>query len=912
MIVSQYIYTACGKERTGAFSVFSKSKDITNEESADIREVMMYKTPSGLPYEPTEQQIDELYPKKFGYFFLSSGRVCMAQVCYVGRVYSDLDGRFGNYIIHAFVFEKTNNFAPYSFAEHSLFKRFLTRKEWHDDPIPEELPQIEISDNGGMLSMSEITSFLNEDRKNKLKILIEAIINSSNENPVCFNDEHKNIKFWLKILSICIPKTMQNSIGFCTHFTNSLIPGNISSRIQIRINQTENSLFNYAQEAQKGRYAIDFLRNIIPVSVKPGKYAASIITLLSLGIFEVVKFVDNINKIMSAYSVNINEASDLININKADYSKFENADEIYNTILIADRVSYEMQSIANSLWTNNLQFDFNAQQKLDIFAFIYKNISAINIRIEIIKTIVDNAEQFGVCTKEANVFRDDLYSKANFIFTNYLDYLKAEKLVNYVTQNQNSFLKLFLVFDFLTNLQTVKNSFQTRKYNTSEEIIAVRNIMNLTFKRQSVSDLDLLMKSANSHINGLGIELLSITVQDAISSGITNTNMQFAFYILQQLRPKTNFAFSYLLNLIKTFSNKEEFIKMYIDAQKNDSDFYSSFENENKGEALIVDFCKKKDAFYFANQMLTPHVLKEYFDKYYVTGADTGLFVKRLGEYFYMIQAEKRINECIKILDLMKIPMNANKTLLVPVYVVVLEAIFSVPYNRIHELGKKQEWFDKIIELYYATRNTGISLKQETRELVLIMQCGCILEKYSSIKNTQVFLFFSKTHTDDANILAQNFDGITSSKGIKTFVDYYIEHVANIFVLGTGIIGNKQFDDYDTLLKKVFGKFINNIDIDIFTDNIIDKINKSKANKLDFILYIFRKNFSGSKNTYENKLGNIAKNYFEKISSGDRKKIFSELLNLAEKTEIEQFESYFDEFNKDHKGGLAGFFKLKK
>jgi len=907
MKVSQYIYTACGKEKTGAFSVFSKSRDITNEESAEIREVMMYKTPSGLPYEPTEQQIEELFPKKFGYFFLSSGRACLAQVCYVGRVYSDLDGRFGNYIIHAFVFEKTNNFTPYSFIEHLSFKRMLTRKEWHDDPIPEELPQIEIPETGAMLSMSDITSFLNEDRKNKLKLLIEAVINSSSENPVCLNDEYPNQKYWLKLLSVCLPKTMQNEVSICTHFTNTLMPGNISSRIQIRINQPENSLFSYAQEAQKGRYAFDFMRNIFSASVKPGKYAESIVTLLSLGVFEAVKFVDNINKVMSAYSVNINEASCLINLNRAEYSNFD-INGIFDTILIADRVSYETQSIANNLWTNKPKLIFNTQQSLNIFAFIYKNISAINTRIEIIKTIIDNAEQNGIRSKDANVFYSDLNSKANFIFANYLDYLKAEGLANYITQNKNSFPRLFIAFDFLANLPAVRIS----KDSNTEEFKAIRIIMNLTFKQQSVPDIDLLMNSADSHLNGLGISLLSAEAQGAIKSGIAITNIQFAFETLKRLRPKTESASAFLIYLIKTMSDKDEFINLYINAQKNDPDFYSSFEHEKKGEAMVAEFCKKKEMFRFANQQLNSLVLKNYFDKYYVTGADTGLFVKRLGEYLNAVQPEKRAVESISILDGMKLPINADKALLAPVYCVILEAVFSVPYSRIHEFVKKQEWCDKIIELYKTTRKAGISLKQEARELALIAQCGSILEKYNNEKNQQVFMFFSKLQADDANSLAANFDGITSGKGINTFIEYYIQTVANIFVLGAMIIGNKQYDDYDTILKRVFGKIIENVDLNVFTDNIIDRIKKLKINRPNFILYIFRKHLADSKNTFDMKLGNIAKNYFEKISNGDRKKTFEELLDLAEKTEIEQFERYFEEFTKTHKSGLFGFLKPKK
>jgi len=908
MLVSQYIYTACGKERTGAFSIFSKSRDITAEESAEIREVMMYKTPSGLPYEPTEQEIENLFPKKYGYFFLSSGRVCLAQACYVGRVYSELDGRFGNYIIHAFVFKKACDFSPYSFIEHALFKRMLTRKEWHDDPIPDELPQIEIPESGGTLSVNEVTFFLNEDRKEKLKLLIEAIINSSGENPVLFYDEPKNQKYWLKLLSLCLPKIMQNSIGFCTHFTNTLIPGNISSRIQIRINQPESPQFNYTQEAQRGRYVLDFSQSIVSESLKPGKYAERIVKLLSSGIFEAVKLVDNINRIMSNYSVSIGEALDLMLINSADYSDFRNADEIYNAILTSDRIGYETQSIANNFWINKPRFNFNVQQNLWIYDFIYKNSSVTDTRIKIIKTIIDNAEQFGVRTYNAAVFNDELNSKAKFIFTNYLDYLKEGGLINYVKLNQNSFAKLFIAFDFLTNLPMVKNSFQTRNNKTLEEKTAVINIMVSAFNRKSISDLDLLIDSANSNIDNFGTELLSVLVQSVINSNINITSVQFAFDILQRLHPKTDFACSYLLYLIKTMSGQNGFTEAYINAQDNNPDFYTLFENKYKHESLMLDFCRIKDVYRFANQPLTLKVLKEYFDKYYAVGDDQGIFIKRLNEYVYSIQPEKRINECISILDTMKLPPDADRELLSPVHYIVLEAIFSLPYDKIHNFYGKQEGFDRINELYDTVANKEDSVKQEIRELIMVMRCGRILEKYDFRKNIDALSFFGKTQTDDVDNLASNFGIIDSEKSINTFIDYYFQPVANILFLGATDSGNF---DYDGVLERVFGKIIVKGNLEKLTDNIFSRAKKSKANPIAFLLHIFRKHFMDSPNPFEKKLGDIAENYFKKVSSGERKRIFSELLSLAEPTEAIQFKRYFEEFNKTNKGGLFDFFKKK-
>jgi len=900
MLVSQYIYTACGKDRNGAFSVFSKSRDITDEESSEIREVMMYKTPSGLPYEPTEQEIETLFPKKFGYFFLSSGRVCLAQACYVGRVYSDLDTRWGNYIIHAFLFEKKSDFAPYSFIEHTVFKRVLTRKEWHDDPIPDELPRIEIPENGGMLPESEVKSFLNEDSMNSLKLLIEAIINSSIESPVHFSDDHKNQKYWLKVLNVCLPKETQNAVGFCTHFTNTLIPGNISSRIQIRVNRPDSAQFSYVQEAQNGRFAFDFSRKIVPQSVKPQKYAVSIVKLLSSGIFGAVKFADDINKVVSAYSVNINEASDLINISKADYSEFANAEDLFNTILIAERVSYETESIAANLWAKKSQFNFNAQQRLSVYAFIFKYASAMDTKIEIVKTVLDNAQQLGIAVDNPKAFRDDLNAKAKFIFTNdlYLRYLGKEGLVNYVGQNQNSFPKLFLVFDYITGQPAVKNSIQTRDYNASEGAIAAKRIFESTFKR-SLSDTDLLMESANSHMSGLGIDLL---FEVAKESETHVANLQLAFDILQRLRPKADFAYAYLLQLIKTVSNQDELIKRYIKDQNSDPVFFTGFEAKYKQEPLVVDFFGKKDKLYFESQQPTLKTLKEYFDKYYAVGKDSGLFVKRLREYLDAVQAEKKTNECVSILNTLKLPPNADKTLLPPIHCVVLEAIFSVPYKTIHSLCKEQVWFDRIRELYASVKDAGVSLKPETHEFVMLMLCGRLLEKYGSKGEAQVFEFF-KTQTD-VNRLAAGLDMLNSSKSLDSFMDYYFTPVANLLI--TGATKAKEFD-YDGILEKVFGKFIEKSDLKNIAHGLAYEVKKSKANPIVFVLYIFRKHLARPQKAFDKKLGDIAEKYFEELSSGDRKKTFSELLaRAAGPDEAAKFESYFDEFNKKHKGGFFG------
>ena len=64
MLVSQYIFTACGKQKHGDFVVWSKSPDITDAEGEEIHQLMVYKNPVGVNlYEATEEQIRAACPR---------------------------------------------------------------------------------------------------------------------------------------------------------------------------------------------------------------------------------------------------------------------------------------------------------------------------------------------------------------------------------------------------------------------------------------------------------------------------------------------------------------------------------------------------------------------------------------------------------------------------------------------------------------------------------------------------------------------------------------------------------------------------------------------------------------------------------------------------------------------------------
>ena len=188
------IYTACGKDKSGAFSVWAKSQEVSKQECDEIVKLMNYKKPRNAPYDPTPEEIKSLFPKKYAFFDLSTGRKCIAQSSYIGNVYSELDGRSGNFIIHAYVFDKLENVNPFFIFDSSDFKSELTYKEWHDDPVPEVLPavDIDITINANNVGIQTLLSTIPSEG---FSMLLESVITcTETDGQVIFVDsEEKQI-----------------------------------------------------------------------------------------------------------------------------------------------------------------------------------------------------------------------------------------------------------------------------------------------------------------------------------------------------------------------------------------------------------------------------------------------------------------------------------------------------------------------------------------------------------------------------------------------------------------------------------------------------------------------------------------------------------------------------------------------
>jgi len=893
MLVSQYIYTACGKDRNGAFSLFSKSKDISDAEHSEIREMMMYRAPAGLPIEPTQEEIEEQFPKKFAYFNLTSGRVCIAQTCYVGKVYSDHDPRTGNYIIHAFVFEKNDDLAPYSLVEHEAFKRFLTYKEWHDDPIPESLPQIDIPTSGVALTSTQISTFFTPERQEKLKLLIEAVLSSSPENIVHLHIEHQNQAIWLKALNHCIPKAILNKVSFCSLFINSLIEGNISSQIQLRINRPEGNQFNYTQDIQRGKYALDLVKNIYPTYIKPSRYTEEIVNnLINTKDFfnDVVLFVDKLQGIITTYSVNANQAADLLNLSLANYSYFPEPSEIFQTIILAEKVGYETVKIAENTWKNLPQLGLSNQQQLDCMGFVYKTTTDLGLKMQIIDYILENDTLLEVDTKDVATFSDGLSTKAGYILEQFLHYVKAKGVVNYVKQYQSTPYKTHFLFALLTEQESVKTAAKAMDFTTNEEAKAVRDIMLSAYKAQSIEDINSLITLANNSCPNMGNELLATLAKSTQHI----TDMPFAFEVLNHLDVKNPVASEFLWQLIEQHSDKEELLNQYNNAQKQRPDFFANFENENKDKGLMISFSRKKEAFRFANQQLDITAIRNFFKKYYITGDDPGLLVKKLPEYLGALPSERKLTECDALLKEIALQQDVPKSLLTPIYEIVFNTIFTstVLFRQIQDKCRIPEYLQRINSTYKVLKDANIEIDTEKEERYNILLCGNILEKCSN--NESTIRSFFEGQSEEVRKIEPILKAINTAN-IEIFVDNYFPIVVKMLFIG--FTKNTQYED---TMKGVFGKVLMGADQDKITDRFITLLEKYKDKNIDFILFLLSKHIKKDQTALDKQLGSIASVYLVKLEYKERQDIFKEL-DIACKPEEKQLcQQFVNKFNEDY------------
>lgn len=252
MAVQQLFYTSCKKGLSSGmgFQTYSMSKGITDNERIEIESHCIYIPPSNLPTQPTEEEIDRLFPIAFSSFRLENGKYCISQIKYVGKDYS---GRYGNYFCHVLVSDNAWEFYPIELYGSIVFRDCLSDEEKNDGEV-DYLPEIAKIPLGNVVDFDKISNFLKGSGENRGKqftsLLERVVMYNSSQKRIILADAKENIPFWIGAVCMSLPKKLALQISFTTYCYNP----DDADYILCGINKS-GSKFNFADSRKLYEYS---------------------------------------------------------------------------------------------------------------------------------------------------------------------------------------------------------------------------------------------------------------------------------------------------------------------------------------------------------------------------------------------------------------------------------------------------------------------------------------------------------------------------------------------------------------------------------------------------------------------------------------------------------------------------------
>ena len=222
ILCSELVYTSWknGGVNSG-FSVFSKSDDIEKSEVDEIIEKLAYVKPASLPNKPTEEEIATVFPKNNMYFRLESGRYCLAQSAYVGKDYAvDINPRWANYIIHAYVFDACDEIVPEGYIGSDVFKTSLTEEErqYKSGPVPAPREmEAALPDTEAKAALARIFATGSADNFFSFLQSLIARIDSDNSSVLVGLSDQNMIDTWMKAIPAVLPARYIPKVTYGTY-----------------------------------------------------------------------------------------------------------------------------------------------------------------------------------------------------------------------------------------------------------------------------------------------------------------------------------------------------------------------------------------------------------------------------------------------------------------------------------------------------------------------------------------------------------------------------------------------------------------------------------------------------------------------------------------------------------------------
>ncbi len=884
----QMIYTACGKDKSGAFSVWAKSANVSKQECDEITRLMNYKKPKNAPYEPTEEEIEKLFPKKYAYFTLSSGRKCVAQSSYIGKVYSDMDNRNGNLIIHAYVFEALDDFNPYYIFNSKLFKDKLTYKEWHDDPLIEDMSSVELNALATPSEM-EIKNIVKEN-KDVFPAFLEALLRIADSGEVVmFNDSESNQAKLYRAVGTLLPIPVLEKITFSSQYALQAeyglqTVGAIPVKVRNIYENGQGTSFSYEAEIASGKYGFEFEKKLFSKIGSVRRYVTDILNdLEAIRYFDLLKKIDAISDIMRRANCNIDTANAIYNLGKKNYDWFTDIKEFSNSMSQAISIDYvNAQEITLDVYTNAVK---KGKWRIDseilpLLQSIYEYSSIIQ-KDDIISWFYENIDKFIQPNQDIQTYVSSVKKVIPFSWGDFINNVLSSDKWNNVVLATRDFAKGYLLYTIY--IDALRNNLSDKQNIYNNIVVLAKKVL----PSRDIGGLELLLDAGKV----LGGEFEKRLVDNAWSSifntpALDENAMRFGFEVINSFSDTSTQA-QYLGKYILENMESQLLIPQYVEYYVANKHLYEKLENSFASKKEFKTFIIKKEAYVFNKEdKITARMLENYFNKFYINGYDHGIYFSKLKEYLDGLQSKDKISECLKQYNLIR---RLDDAFCDVIYIIeaIEERIYSVS---LEELLKLTASYDSLSEIDRRLKYNARKTSEKYEILYVLLN---LTEKLGR----RVFVD-SLQH----NNIYQNLS--------QSQITFIVEHHSDVILKAYFRAKRENVSDVNLVLNSLLGQpfyIVNKLDKLLIP--VIEKLNDRNYYDLmaDFFGYAFNQN-----DKLASEMRRFIEKYIDTMKRSEYKKLFKKIQQTANFKLRAGINIFIIEYQDKHKSLFEKLFGKKK
>ncbi len=889
MIASQLLYTSWknGNSTTKGYMVYAKSKDITEIEETEICAIMKYKAPDNLPYTPSDEEIEILFPKMFAYFKLSSGRFCIAQSSYIGQDYTN---RWGNYIIHAYVLDDIGDLVPSKMIGTNIFRTRLTEEELNADSAPESLPKVEIENNGNALTEQEVKIFFeNTNRRNVLKGLAQSVYDAVlNNKRIQLFDELSNMRTWIIALSMIVPKNILNRMYFNTYSTDS------SELITVACKSNSAASNAYAQSyLPNDLISIDVERYEGGASI--GCYFDAVCNRLFDGYYDGILCSNNVNKSMIDYHCDdCNLAYKLTYVQKGELDYISSNDELLSIVaMLTKHEERDMSEVFNKIFIeySSSELYIGDASSIAVFKLLYPHLLSES-KADLLMMYVDKKFE---SNKDACAIYLDIKADCPCSWDEAVMCFLRQTFREHFGQHLSNAAALLMCNSWITVYPRCNDEQQQR---TFEQICALYARQIISRDMQAVSCILDCCMSVDENLYNSVYKSVCKTSLDKIGK-----DEKYLFEYLNLSIDKGGLFWGVLISAINKFPALERrYIQQFVALRDAFELKVSNLTRYAERYPEIRKFVDNVDVYAFENTQITSFDdLIISYNKYIgdSRGSDDAknkckvVFAGKVRLLLKQCDEKESIKYAITLYDEL---YRGNKELSDEdknVLNLISETIYNDDRKNIALINKclAKTPFETTVALMSSCQHAGVAIHPRA----LLIYEGHYFEKALEKENKSAQQMLQRLYDENRYMfLSKSCSGKLLEEFLSCYMDAMINGMYMLYRENDNLTASDLIDYFLAPISKSYIHFCEDM-LKVWRSDILI----TNENMDMYFLYMFEKN-----NAFRNELRDTIEEYLVRIGKGKRNALFEELeAYFADNADIfysQKLDKYIKDFNKNH------------